>query len=219
MSSSQNVIEHAVLFKIREDCDPTKVHDMVTALNSLASIVDVLYLTAGPVLRNRYSSPYFTYALHSRFRTKDNLEAFMDHPHRDSVVNKSVIPAIDDFLAFDWVAEVGDGDDAVVPPPGSAIRATFMKLKENLGDEVKPKILEVIEEAKGLFPQIKQLTFGENLTPEKAKGYWLTTLAIFPGIGEMEELNSKEELVAAQLTKVEDYFESVFGIDYVVPAL
>ncbi|KAB1209446.1 hypothetical protein CJ030_MR6G023777 [Morella rubra] len=73
-----------------------------------------------PVLQNWYSSPFFTYVLDSCFKTKDDLEAYLVHPHHDSVVNKSGIPAIDHLFAFNWVAEVGDGDDAMVPPPRSA---------------------------------------------------------------------------------------------------
>lgn len=53
MSSSQTILELTTLIKLREDCNPTKVHDMVIALNILASIVNILYLTIGLRIKNK----------------------------------------------------------------------------------------------------------------------------------------------------------------------
>ncbi|KAB1209432.1 hypothetical protein CJ030_MR6G027701 [Morella rubra] len=217
MASSQTVIEHVVLFKVKEDTDPSKVNAMLSGLNGLTSLDQVLHLTAGPVFRNRSSSLSFTHALHSRYRTKDDLAAYAAHPSHVGVVKDSVLPIVDDIMAVDWVAEVGDSDDLLSPPAGSAMRLTFLKPKENLADEVKHVILGVIKGIKGNFSQIKQITCGENFSPARAKGYSLASLAIFPGVSEIEAVDSNEELVKTQKEKVKDFLESVVVIDYLVP--
>ncbi|XP_041006907.1 stress-response A/B barrel domain-containing protein UP3-like [Juglans microcarpa x Juglans regia] len=217
MSSSQTVVEHVVLVKVKENTDLSKVNTMVSRLNSLSSLEQVLHLTAGPVLRSGSSSLNFTHALHSRYRTKDDLAAYSAHPSHLSVVKESLLPIIDDIMAVDWVAAGGDVDDFVVPPPGSAIRFTFLKLKENLGDNVKSEILAVIKEIKGNFSQIKQISCGENFSPARAKGFSLASLVIFPEVSEMEAVDSNEEWMNSQKEKVRDYLEGVVCVDYVIP--
>jgi len=123
-SSSQSVIEHVVLFKVKENAEASKVSAMVSNINSLISIDQVLHLTAGPVL-------------HSCFKTKDDRAAYSAHPRHVSVVMDFVLPIVDDITVVDWITNVDDQDQLATPPPGSAMRLTFLKIKKGLGDEVK----------------------------------------------------------------------------------
>lgn len=216
-SSSQSVIEHVVLFKVKENTEPSKVNTMVSNLNGLISLDQVLHLTAVPVHRTRSSPIAFTHLLHSRYKTKDDLASYSAHPRHVSVVKDSVLPIVDDIMAVDWIANGDDQDLLVAPPPGSATRLTFLKLKEGLGEEVKSEILGVIKGIKEKFSQIDQLTCGENFSPARAKGYSLASLAVFPGLSEMEAVDSNEELVNSQKEKVRDYVDSVVVVDYVIP--
>ena len=117
-------------------------------------------------------------------------------------------------MAVDWVAE--DLEGPVAPSCGSALRVTFLKLKENLGEETKGEILGVIKGIKSSFGQISQLTFGENFSPGRAKGYSIASIAVFPGVSELEALDSNEELVKLQKEKVKEHLESVVVVDYLV---
>ncbi|XP_018844473.1 stress-response A/B barrel domain-containing protein UP3-like [Juglans regia] len=218
MSSSQTLVEHVVLFKVKENTDPSKVNAMVTELNSLVSIDEVLHLAAGPVFRNQFSSLNYTHALHSRYKTKEDLEAYAANPSHVGVVNESVLPIIEDAMAVDWIADGGYEDDLVAPPPGSAVRLSFLKLKESLGDKEKSEILGVIKGLRRDFPEIKQITCGENFSPARAKGYSLASFAVFPGMSEMDAVDAKEELVNSQKEKIKEYLESMFVVDYVIPA-
>lgn len=108
----------------------------------------------------------------------------------------------------------GDYEDSLVAPlPGSAVRFSFLKLKENLGDEVKSEILGVIRGLKLDFPEIKQITCGENFSPARAKGYSLASLAVFPGVNEADAVDAKEELVNSQKEKSKEYLESVLIVE------
>lgn len=112
-------------------------------------------------------------------------------------------------MAVDWVSEGLTGP--VVPSPGSALRVTFLKLKENLGEAAKGEILEVI---KGRYGEVGQISVGENFSPARAKGYSIASVAVFKGVSEMEAVDSKEE----EEDKVSEFFDSTIVLDYVVPS-
>ncbi|KAM1072889.1 hypothetical protein FF1_018093 [Malus domestica] len=213
-SATQTVIEHIVLFKVKDDTDPAKVSAMVNNLNGLTSLNLTLHLTASPILRTRSSPFAFTHLLHSRYSSKDDLSAYTVHPGHMSVVKESVLPVCDDIMAVDWVAD--DLQGPAVPPPGSAIRLTFLKLKEGLGEESKSEILGVIKGIKESFGEINQISVGENFSPGRAKGYSIASLAVLPGVKELEGLDSKQELAKAEKDKVREHLESVIVLDYVV---
>ncbi|MED6156121.1 hypothetical protein PIB30_011580 [Stylosanthes scabra] len=213
---TQSVVEHIVLFKVKDNTDPSKVSAMVNGLNSLLSLDQVLHLTMGPVLRSRSSSLTFTHMLHSRYATKQDLDAYSAHPSHVSVVKGNVLPIIDDIMAIDWVSPALPAAD-IVTPPGSAIRLSFLKLKENAGDHAKDEILGVIGGMKESFKEISQLSVGENFSPARAKGYSIASLGVFPGVEELETVVSKEDVVNAEKDKVRDRIESVVVVDYVVP--
>ncbi|XP_050382499.1 stress-response A/B barrel domain-containing protein UP3-like [Argentina anserina] len=216
MSSSSPVVEHIVLFKVKPDTDPSKVNSMVNGLNSLTSLDLTLHLTAGPLLRTRSSPFAFTHLLHSRYKSKDDLAAYSAHPGHVSVVKESVLPICDDIMAVDWVAEGLTGPPGL--SAGSAIRVTFLKLKEGLGEAEKGEVLEVIKGIKGKFGEVGQISAGENFSPARAKGYSIASVAVFKGASEMEAVDSKEELAKMEKDKVREYLESVIVLDYVVPS-
>lgn len=215
-SSPSTVIEHVVLFKVKDNTDPSKVNAMVTGLNGLISLDQVLHITAGPLVRTRSPLSNFTHMLHSRYSSKDDLSAYSAHPSHVGVVKEHVVPICDDIMAVDWIATAFQGP--VVVPPGSAMRVSFLKLKENVPEEGKSEVLGVIEGIKESFEGIDQITCGENFSPARAKGFSIASLSVFPGLSEMESVDSKEELVNLHKEKVRDYLEGVIVVDYVVPS-
>lgn len=213
-SSPSQTIEHVVLFKVKDDTDQSKVSAMIASLNGLTSLDSVLHLSAGPVLRNGSSSFDFTHILHSRYNSKDDLASYSQHPSHVSVVKESVLPIVDDIMAVDWVAD--DLPGPVALPLGSALRVSFLKLKESVGEGAKSEVLEVVKGIKNSFSGIDQLSVGENFSPGRAKGFSIASLAVFPGPSELEAVDSDQELVNSHKEKVRDYLESVVVVDYVV---
>ena len=57
---------------------------------------------------------------------------------------------------------------------------------------------------------------GENFSPARAKGYSIASLAVLPGVSELEGLDSKQELANVEKDKVREHLESVIVLDYVV---
>lgn len=118
-------------------------------------------------------------------------------------------------MAIDFVS--GNVDGPVIPTPGSAMRVTFLKLKEGLGEKEKTEVLGVIGGIKDQFESIDQLSFGENFTVERSKGFSIGSLAICKGLSELDCLDSNSELVSLQKQKVKDLLEKVVVFDYVIP--
>lgn len=119
-------------------------------------------------------------------------------------------------MAVDWEAD--QTPDPIVLPPGSAVRVSFLKLKEGVGEDAKIEIYGVIKGIKESFGGIQQITSGENFSA-RAKGFSIASIAVFKSVKEMEEADSNEELVNLQKQKVKDYLDGVVVVDYVVPSL
>lgn len=212
--TTTQVVEHIVLFKVKDDTEPSKVNAMVNELRSLVTLDMVRHLTVGPLLHNNTTTlPFssldlrFTHLFHSRYDSKEDLEAYMAHPNHLGAVRGTVFPICDDLMAFDWVVDTGDHSSALLPHlrRGSAIRVRFLKLKDDGDAEAK---VEVIRALRG----IKDSTCGENISPARAKGFTIASLAVFPGKREMERVDPGEGIV-----KVREHLESVVVVDYVVP--
>ncbi|XP_068664274.1 stress-response A/B barrel domain-containing protein UP3-like [Aristolochia californica] len=219
MSSSDQVVEHLVLFAVNRDAAPSKAEELMSGLRSLVSLDSVSHLTAGPIFKNRSSSfGNFTHLLHSRYRTKSDLNSYTSDPAHIKVVKECGLPICDDIMAVDWVADLAGS--AVVPRPGSAMRFTLLKPKEGIRAEEKAEIIRVVGGIKESFPElIKHVSFGENFSPARAKGFELGFISIFPGVKELEALDAEGEKVEVQKDKVRHLLESVLVVDYVMPFL
>ncbi|XP_010541981.1 PREDICTED: stress-response A/B barrel domain-containing protein UP3 [Tarenaya hassleriana] len=212
-SSTPEIIEHIVLFKVKDDADSGNVTAMLNGLNALVSLDSVVHLAAGPIHRPRSA---FTHVLHSRYKSKDDLGVYTAHPDHLRVVKESVLPNCDDIMAVDWVADRVPG--TLVPPPGSAAKVTFLKLKENVSDEAKSEILDVIKGLDEKLPGIDQITVGENFSPARAKGFSIASIAYFGDLGRLEALEAQQDLVNLQKEKARDLLDGVMVVDYVVPS-
>ncbi|KAK2975970.1 hypothetical protein RJ640_013001 [Escallonia rubra] len=211
-TATNQVVEHIVLFKVKPETPAAKIASMVNGLYGLTSLPEVLHLTAGALHRTRSSSLSFTHMLHTRYRSKEDLNAYTVHPSHVSVVKESIRPIIDDIMAVDWVSN--DFNGPISPPANSAMRVSFLKLKD---ENAKVEILGVVGEMDG-YGSIEQLSYGENFSPDRAKGYSIGSIAVFAGLSELDALDSDAEFVRSRKEKVRDSLESVLVLDYVVPA-
>ncbi|XVE97915.1 hypothetical protein REPUB_Repub03eG0060000 [Reevesia pubescens] len=216
-SITMSIVEHVVLFKVKDDTDQAKVNVMLNGLNGLVSLDPVLHITAGPVYRTRSPISNFTHMLHSRYKSKEDLNTYSSHPDHQRVVKENVLPICDDIMAVDWVAD--NDPTRLSPPPGSAIKVTFLKLKENVRNEVQGEILGVIKGIKEGIPGIQQTTCGENFSPARAKGFSLASVTVFAGVEAMVAAEGNEEYLNLQKQKVRDNLDGVIVVDYVLPSL
>lgn len=214
MSTKSQIIEHVVLFKVKPDTDESKINAMINGLNGLSSLDQVVHISAGAVHRIESSCLAFTHVLHGRYNTKNDLNAYNVHPAHVSVVTEAVRPIVEDVMAVDWIVDELDGEVALAA--GSAMRVKFLKVKEGSGEKVSDELLEVIGGLKDKFRVISQISFGKNFSPERAKGFSIASLAVVPGVSELDKLDLDSEELNLQKEKVRDMVEGVLVLDYVI---
>ncbi|VVA94080.1 unnamed protein product [Arabis nemorensis] len=132
---------------------------MINNHNALVSLNQILHISVAPLHRVRSASA-FTYVLYSRYGSKEDLNSYAAHPYHVPVVKESVLLICEDVMAVDWIADKIPG--TLAPPPGSVAKITFLKVKENVSDEAKSEIVDVIKGLREKFPGIGQITCSEN---------------------------------------------------------
>lgn len=215
-TTTNTTVEHVVLFKVRDATDPSKIDAMLSNLRSLSSLDVVTHLTAGPILRLRSAAASafgFTHILHSRYSSKPDLAAYSAHPNHLSVVKDFILPIVDDITAVDWVA---DGQFPA-PLPGSALRLTLAKPKEGVETASVVAAIDGIKKLGAVAAKAEQLSYGENFSPARAKGFTVGFISVFPSIEELDGLMEDGEMVEAQKEKVRPLLDSVVVLDYVMP--
>ncbi|KAL1220888.1 Stress-response A/B barrel domain-containing protein DABB1 [Cardamine amara subsp. amara] len=215
-STTQNqIVEHVVLFKLNDDgANSGKINSMINGINELVTLDQVLHLFSGPIHRLRPTSTTvsaFTHVLHSRYRSKEDLNAYAVNPDHVRIV-KEAESIREDVMAVDWIPDQVPG--TLAPPPGSIAKIILLKLKENIAVEAKAKseIMEVIKEK---FPGIDQISVGENFSPARAKGFSIGSISYFRDLGEMEAVEARKKL---QNEKIRDYVDATIDVEFVVPS-
>ncbi|RLM84548.1 hypothetical protein C2845_PM04G32290 [Panicum miliaceum] len=219
MSSSSSAVaapvEHIVLLKARPEAVASgAAAAMLASLQALATQVPGLaYIHAGPVLRLRSPAAEAlgtTHLLHSRYATKQDLATYAAHPAHVAAVQGHVLPNALDITAIDWV------NAAELPSPvspGSAVRLTLAKAKE--GVEVAQLVEKVAAatkaagEAKGA-----KVSFGENFSPARAKGYQFGMVAVFDSVEELDAVEGDGKVEEAKAA-VRPLLDEVLVLDFV----
>ncbi|KAL5729810.1 hypothetical protein ACHQM5_002708 [Ranunculus cassubicifolius] len=212
---TKQTIEHIFLFRCKENTDQATINYLIQELDNLRVIPGVLSLTTGPVNRlYSSSSPSLDFGIffHSRFETKEALDAYMHHPQHLKLNHDLTDPLLGDYMLIDWVY-YHKGE--LAPPPGSAMRVTFLKLKQglNLVQKEKSEVFKVI--GNNLGRSVEQYTYGENFAIA-AKGFSISSFAVFLDEEEMKRAGSCGELAKQLENELNHLVESVLVIDYVV---
>lgn len=81
------MVDHVVLFTVRDDISREDVQDLVSSLAALkGSVPGVVDLSVGRNFSER--SGGYTHGLYVRLRTHDDLQEYMKHPEHLAVVEK-----------------------------------------------------------------------------------------------------------------------------------
>ena len=81
------MVDHLVLFVVKEDAPAEDVQDLLSSIQDLrGKIPNVLDISVGENFSER-AGPY-THGLFVRFQTVDDLQAYMEHPEHKKVVEK-----------------------------------------------------------------------------------------------------------------------------------
>ena len=95
------MIEHMVLFKVKSDASATDAEQMLKELRGLAKrIPAVLELTCGTNLSSRNQG--FTHGLFVRFRSREDLDVYINHPEHQRVVAERVRLITENIVVVDY---------------------------------------------------------------------------------------------------------------------
>ncbi|KAK1678901.1 hypothetical protein QYE76_039749 [Lolium multiflorum] len=212
-------IEHFVLIKVRpEALTSGAAAAMVSSLQALSALVPGLaYIHAGPVLRLRSPAAEAlgpTHLLHSRYAAKPDLAAYAAHPAHVAAVQAHVAPNALDATAVDWV-NAADLPSPVAP--GAAVRLTLAKVKD--GVEVARLVEEVREATRAAAGEGEgaRVSFGENFSPARAKGFQFGMVAVFGSVEELDAVEGDAKVEEAKAA-LRPLLDDVMVLDFVVDA-
>ncbi|XP_024396642.1 stress-response A/B barrel domain-containing protein DABB1 [Physcomitrium patens] len=193
---TEYVVEHVVLFKVKDDADPAEKKAMLDALHELRSLNGVLELTVGSALSVQGGK--YTHVLHGRYKDKAALKVYLVHPDHVNIQQKYIQPLTEDIIALDWECiPCGPYIKSV-----GAKRITFVKIKpETTADDMR-FLVESISQLPSKCPTVGQASAGSNFSPERAKGFTYGIMEFFPSTQEEEEVYSSCEHMAWQDTKL-----------------
>jgi hypothetical protein len=81
------LVDHLVLFARKDDASAEEAEDLVSSLRNLRdSIQNVVDLSVGEDFSGRGKG--YTHGLFARFRTSNDLRAYLNHPDHRAVVEK-----------------------------------------------------------------------------------------------------------------------------------
>ena len=81
------MVDHLVLFAVKDEASAEDVEDLLSSLRSLReSIPNVMDLSVGEDFSGRGED--YTHGLFVRFRTADDLRAYLEHPDHQAVTEK-----------------------------------------------------------------------------------------------------------------------------------
>jgi hypothetical protein len=81
------LVDHLVLLAMKDDVSAEDVEDLLSGIRGLrSSIENVMDLSVGEDFSGRAKG--YTHGLFARFRTSDDLRAYLNHPDHRAVVEK-----------------------------------------------------------------------------------------------------------------------------------
>ncbi|CAK9202698.1 unnamed protein product [Sphagnum troendelagicum] len=208
-SLGTSVVEHIVLFKVKEDIVPEKKDEIFKSLRGLKKLDGVLHLTAEPVLSVQGAE--FTHVLHGRYKDKAALAAYSSHPEHVSIVKNLVIPSTTDIMALDWESE----PNGLLDAPFRIGRIMFVKVKEGVSEEETKALENSLDEFPSRFNGVVQVSAGPNFAPARAKGFNYGILALFSNRREADIVHSSDDHKAWHDKQLIPLVDSLIVVDFI----
>lgn len=198
---ARKVVDHAVLFKMKDDMTEEQEKAMLEALFTLQYQANgILYLSVGPVLEKTVDG--VTHALFARFANKEDVDLYMEHPGRKTIARELVIPYGNGLVMLDVEDEVTDDLEAIFgrdfAQGGGIDHFVLFKVKEGTSQESIEAMLQSFRDlATSLDSSILfQLTAGSNISP-LGKGYTHGFIARIPSEAALQDFINSDGYVQA----------------------
>lgn len=96
------------------------------------------------------------------------------------------------------------------------MRIRLFKVKSGVEKE---EVIEAVKEAKRRFKGIVQSSVGDNFSMERAKGFEIASLEVYPTLRDLEEAKKDVRVLEEERKKIGELVDGVIALDYVVPLI
>eukprot|EP00897_Mesotaenium_endlicherianum_P005383 jgi/Mesen1/4873/ME000244S04050 len=219
---TRKVIEHLVLFKMKEDFEQSQEKDMLDNLYSLQyHYRNILAVSVGRIFSKRSNG--FTHALFVRFPSQEALAQYTIHPSHTSVVEQYIKPYLEDILAVDFEADVEEDIEAIFRRgedfEQGVEHLVLVKVKEGVSPEASQDMITALAELPDkLGSTIVQITAGPNFSP-RSKGFTHGLVVRLPSEKDLEAYNKHPSHREVLRKHVLPNSESILAVDFHVEAI
>lgn len=197
---TRKVVDHVVLFKMKDDLTEEQEKQMLDSLWSLQyQVKNVLCTTVGRLVKKTPEG--YTHALFSRFPNKQAVDEYMESPARWRVAQDLVIPYFHGLLILDFEAEVEDDIETIFRRGDDFQEGVehflFFRFKENVSSDAIDKFLKAADSLPAKFGELVQLTVGANFGSKSKDIYTHGLVARLPSeeaLSEYEKLLQKDPM-------------------------
>jgi hypothetical protein len=183
-TGTRKVVEHVVLFQMKEDFTDEQEKDMLDHLFTLQyRFRGILAISLGRVVGRTPEG--VTHALYERFPSKETLEQYMQHPARLKVAEELIIPYYNGLIIADFEAEVEDAIETIFRRGDDFQQGiehvVFIKVREGTSQAGVSRMLEAFNNLPDQLESsiLVQLTAGANFS-ERSNGYTHAMVARLP---------------------------------------
>lgn len=208
---ASTIVEHVVLFKLKESSSTERTAAQVSAWRSLENLDTVVELTAGPVLDPAPLASGFTHAIYGRYKDRAALEAYNVHPTHQKVVQFGH-DVVENVLAVDWEG-ILDG----APAPAAAFHIVLLTPKDGSPQDDLGPLTEVVRSYKALLPpsHANDSSSGANFSAARGQGYNWGFVLRFQSAQALEEFRSDPRQLQLQEQKLRALADNVIVLDLV----
>ncbi|GAV70741.1 Dabb domain-containing protein [Cephalotus follicularis] len=152
--------------------------------------------------------------------TNEHIVLFKLKPNVDPSKINAMINGVNGRISLDPVLHLTAGPILCIRSPlcnfTHVLHSRYASKEDLAAYAVHPTRMAMIKanELKGLKDGF---SCGENIFPDRAKGFSITALAVFQGVNEMEAVDA-EFVVDLYKDKLQDYLDSFIVIDFLLPS-
>jgi len=190
-------VEHLVLLKVKDGSPDSKLTDLVNGLKTISKLPGILEYNFNRVVRQEHSD--FTHVLQTRFVSRQALDDYDSHPDHVHLVHHLLLPAVDNFLVFDFEDSSAEGGKGA--KKAGATHIVLMKPKEGVETLAVEKALERLRaqgEEAGTLP-VRDVRIGAGINPKLAQGYTWGLVSLHASEADLEAFLKDPEV---QLTEI-----------------
>lgn len=98
------MINHIVLFKLRDGVTETQLKECLNAIKELKEkISGIIDVSGGFDNSPEHKNNGYNWGFQVKFKDKESRDNYVPHPEHQKVIQEYIVPIIEDVLVFDYI--------------------------------------------------------------------------------------------------------------------